>query len=103
MNIEQIYVDWWHSYGQNNPYVEVGGKTVYLKHLMYLLAVYHMIILNWYMYNKPIICYIMMNSERQCLTYIGLVLNVRNWNRIMWNDIVLAVSWSYLMCELDDF
>ena len=42
-------------------------------------------------------------SERQCLTYIGLVLNVRNWNRIMWNDIVLAVSWSYVMCELDDF
>ena len=41
--------------------------------------------------------------KRQCLTYIGLLLNVRNWNRIMWNDIVLAVSWSYLMCELDDF
>ena len=57
--------------------------SMYMKHLMYLLALYHMITRHLYMYNKLIICYIMMNSERQCLTYIGLLLNVRNWNRIM--------------------
>ena len=41
------------------------------------------------MYNKAIICYIMMNSERQGLTYIGLLLNVRNWNRIIPNALMI--------------
>ena len=72
MNIEQILfrLMTYSSYGQNNPYIDVGGNTVYLKHLMYLLAVYHMIILNWYMYNKPIICYIMMNIQKGSVWHI---------------------------------